>query len=195
MFSFILSRFLSPSKIAFFVLIALCGFLYLKNNALALENENLKLKALHFSNEINVFKDKLAQQNKAIDKLKLDLKPKETLKEVLKVDKVFIKDKSCQSELKAYKELFNILGAKKVNDKMRIFLLIIPFVFLSACASKDILIKTEIKEVKVPIKCPLKLPLKPLDKKDLESAKEISKYYLEVENIAKLCTGEKDERK
>ncbi|EGG1617018.1 hypothetical protein IDD55_000378 [Campylobacter jejuni] len=108
MFSFILSRFLSPSKIAFFVLIALCGFLYLKNNALALENENLKLKALHFSNEINVFKDKLAQQNKAIDKLKLDLKPKETLKEVL-----IIKDKSCQSELKAYKELFNILGAKK----------------------------------------------------------------------------------
>ncbi|HEA8194253.1 TPA: hypothetical protein RXN46_001710, partial [Campylobacter jejuni] len=55
MFSFILSRFLSPLKIAFFVLIALCGFLYLKNNALALENENLKLKALHFSNEINVF--------------------------------------------------------------------------------------------------------------------------------------------
>lgn len=85
----------------------------LKNNALALENENLKLKALHFNNEINVFKDKLAQQNKAIDKLKLDLKPKETLKEVLKVDKVFIKDKSCESELKAYKELFNILGAKK----------------------------------------------------------------------------------
>ncbi|APA52998.1 hypothetical protein BLD35_07335 [Campylobacter coli] len=86
MFGFILSRFLSPSKIAFFVLITLCGFF---------------------------FKDKLAQQNKAIDKLKLDLKPKETLKEVLKVDKVFIKDKSCQSELKAYKELFNILGAKK----------------------------------------------------------------------------------
>lgn len=50
---------------------------------------------------------------------------------------------------------------------MRIFLLIIPFVFLSACASKDILIKTKIKEVKVPIKCPLKLPLKSLDKKRL----------------------------
>ncbi|ECL2361686.1 hypothetical protein FSM15_09805 [Campylobacter jejuni] len=81
-----------------------------------------------------------------------------------------------------------------MNDKMRIFLLIIPFVF-TACASKDILIKTEIKEVKVPIKCPLKLPFKPFDKKDLESAKEISKYYLELENIAKLCTGEKDERK
>lgn len=113
MFSFVLSRFLSPSKIAFFALIALCGFLYLKNNVLALENENLKLKALHLNSELSVFKDKLAQQNEAIDKLKLDLKPKEVLKEVLKVDKVFIKDKSCQSELKAYKELFNILGAKK----------------------------------------------------------------------------------
>ncbi|EAJ6341477.1 hypothetical protein E5I25_08205 [Campylobacter coli] len=113
MFSFILSRFLSPSKIAFFVLIALCGFLYLKNNALALENENLKLKSLHLNSQIDAFSNKLIEQNKAIDKLKLDLKPKETLKEVLKVDKVFIKDKSCESELKAYKELFNILGAKK----------------------------------------------------------------------------------
>lgn len=76
---------------------------------------------------------------------------------------------------------------------MRILLSIIPFVFLSACASKDVLIKTEIKELKVPVKCPLKLPLKPLDKGDLESAKEISKYYLEIEEIAKICTGEKDE--
>ncbi|VEG59941.1 peptidase M15 family protein [Campylobacter jejuni subsp. doylei] len=103
MLSFILSRFLSPSKIAFFVLIALCGFLYLKNNALTLENENLKLKALHFNNEINGFKDKLAQQNKAIDKLKLDLKPKETLKEVLKVDKVLLKIKVARVSLKLIK--------------------------------------------------------------------------------------------
>ncbi|MGQ2878785.1 hypothetical protein VRP85_011350 (plasmid) [Campylobacter jejuni] len=102
MFSFILSRFLSPSKIAF-VLIALCGFLYLKNNALALENENLKLKALHFNNEINVFKDKLAQQNKAIDKLKIDLKPKETLKEVLKVDRFLLKIKAVRVNLKLIK--------------------------------------------------------------------------------------------
>ncbi|HIF9884891.1 TPA: hypothetical protein ACX8KM_001806 [Campylobacter coli] len=110
---FDISKLFGFEKIAIFALIALSSFLFFKNHTLTLENENLKLKALHFSNEINVFKDKLAQQNKAIDKLKLDLKPKETLKEVLKVDKVFIKDKSCQSELKAYKELFNILGAKK----------------------------------------------------------------------------------
>ncbi|MFK0495542.1 hypothetical protein ACISA7_05765 [Campylobacter coli] len=77
---------------------------------------------------------------------------------------------------------------------MKIFLLIIPFVF-TACASKDVLIKTEFKELKIPVKCPLKLPLKPFDYGDLESAKKISKYYLEVEDIAKLCTGEQDERK
>ncbi|ELS6283363.1 hypothetical protein R5S04_001755, partial [Campylobacter coli] len=62
-------------------------------------------------------------------------------------------------------------------------------------ASKDVLIKTEFKELKIPVKCPLKLPLKPFDYGDLESAKKISKYYLEVEDIAKLCTGEQDERK
>lgn len=112
-FSFIISKFLSPSKIAFFALAILCGFLYFKNKALILENENLKLKALHFNSELSVFKNKLTKQNEAIDKLKLDLKPKEALKEVLKVDKVFIKDKSCENELKAYKELFNILGAKQ----------------------------------------------------------------------------------
>ncbi|EGQ2557087.1 hypothetical protein ACOIR4_000617 [Campylobacter jejuni] len=110
---FDISKLFGFEKIAIFTLVVLSSFLFFKNHTLTLENENLKLKALHFNNEINVFKDKLAQQNKAIDKLKLDLKPKETLKEVSKVDKVFIKDKSCQSELKAYKELFNILGAKK----------------------------------------------------------------------------------
>ncbi|AJC90799.1 hypothetical protein MWJ18_000051 [Campylobacter lari] len=67
-------------------------------------------------------------------------------------------------------------------------LLILPFV-LSACANKDILIKTEFSEVKIPVKCPLKLPLKPLNKGDLASAKELSKYYLEIESIAKTCTG------
>ncbi|WP_291951380.1 hypothetical protein [Campylobacter sp.] len=66
-------------------------------------------------------------------------------------------------------------------------MLFFSFIF-SACANKDILIKTEFKEVKIPVKCPLKLPLKPLNKGDLISAKELSKYYLEVENIAKRCT-------
>ncbi|TKX33327.1 hypothetical protein [Campylobacter taeniopygiae] len=73
---------------------------------------------------------------------------------------------------------------------MRIlFYIFISFVF-TACAPKELLIKTQYQEVKIPIKCPLKLPLKPFDKGDLESAKQISSYYLEVEDIAKQCTGD-----
>lgn len=73
---------------------------------------------------------------------------------------------------------------------MRIlFLFVLPFV-LSACASKEVLVKTQFEEVKIPIKCPLKLPLKPTNKGGFEGAKELSKYFLEVESIAKICTGE-----
>ncbi|AJC90800.1 hypothetical protein [Campylobacter subantarcticus] len=110
---FDISKLFGFEKIAIFALIALSSFLFFKNHTLTLENENLKLKSLHLSSEINVFKDKLKEQNNAIEKLKIELKPKEVLKEVLKVDKVFIKDESCQSELNAYKELFNILGSKQ----------------------------------------------------------------------------------
>ncbi|EAK1453573.1 hypothetical protein CIR89_06335 [Campylobacter coli] len=109
---FDISKLFGFEKIAIFALIALSSFLFFKDHTLTLENENLKLKSLHLNSQIDAFSNKLIEQNKAIDKSKLDLKPKEVLKEVLKVDKVFIKDKSCESELKAYKELFNILGDK-----------------------------------------------------------------------------------
>lgn len=70
---------------------------------------------------------------------------------------------------------------------MRILLMVIMCLIISACARKELLVKTQYQEVKIPIKCPLKLPLKPLDKGDFESAKQISKYYLELEDIAKRC--------
>lgn len=70
---------------------------------------------------------------------------------------------------------------------MKILLMVFMCFVLSACAHKELLVKTQFKEVKIPIKCPLKIPLKPLDKGDFESAKQISKYYLEVEDIAKRC--------
>ncbi len=61
--------------------------------------------------------------------------------------------------------------------------------FFSACAGKkELLIKTEYIEVKVPIKCDLKLPLKPQFNGNFKSAKELSAYYLQVEKIAKICT-------
>lgn len=65
---------------------------------------------------------------------------------------------------------------------------ILPFL-LSACAHKELVVKREYKEVLTPTLCPLKLPLKPTYKGTIESAKEMSIYYLEVEEIAKRCTG------
>lgn len=61
------------------------------------------------------------------------------------------------------------------------------FVFIFAgCTNKAI---TPIyKEVKTPIKCPLKVPLKPLNDGSFNAHKELMKYYLECENIAKFCT-------
>lgn len=66
---------------------------------------------------------------------------------------------------------------------MRLALLILPFLFI-ACAKQT---QVEVKEVLIPIKCPLKLPLKPAYKNTIESAKELSSYYLEIENIAIFC--------
>lgn len=66
---------------------------------------------------------------------------------------------------------------------MRLAVLMLPFLFI-ACANQT---QVEIKEVLIPIKCPLKLPLKPVYKNDIKSAKELSSYYLEIENIAIFC--------
>lgn len=67
---------------------------------------------------------------------------------------------------------------------MRLAVLMLPFLFI-ACAKQEV--QVEVKEVFIPVKCPLKLPLKPTYKNTIESAKELSSYYLEVENIAIFC--------
>lgn len=90
-----------------------CICLFIQNRFLNNEIDNLKLKNFHFQNEIKTSKEKLLKQNQAILDLKIKIDNKQPLKEVLKVKEVFIKDDTCQSELKAYKELFNILGAKQ----------------------------------------------------------------------------------
>lgn len=75
--------------------------------------------------------------------------------------------------------------------KLFVTLILSIILILSGCASKkEILVKTEYKEVKIPVKCSLKIPAKPKFNNDFKSAKELSKYYLETERIAKLCTGE-----
>ncbi|EJB5772679.1 TPA: hypothetical protein SBX51_001272 [Campylobacter coli] len=113
MFSFILEKFFGVSSIIIVLLLSVCGFLYYENHSLVLENNQLKLTKEYLKNEIKTNKEQLLKQNKAFENLKLELKPKETLKEVSKVKEIFIKDKSCESELKVYKELFKILGAKQ----------------------------------------------------------------------------------
>lgn len=74
--------------------------------------------------------------------------------------------------------------------KKIIFLIIPCFLFFGCGSKKEYLVKTRYQEVKIPIKCNLKIPAKPKFKNDFESAKELSKYYLQVEKIAKICTGE-----
>lgn len=110
MFGLDLKRFLNVSNVIIVSLVIVSLFLSLENHFLSLENDKLRLKNLHLESESEAAKAQLAKQNEALESLRLELKPKEVLKEVLRVDKVFIKDKSCESELKAYKELFNALG-------------------------------------------------------------------------------------
>lgn len=112
--TFIFENLFSSTNLIIFVLLGVLVGLYFENYTLSLENDKLKLEKLHFQSEILASKEEILKQNQAFEKVKLDLKPQnEVLKEVLKVEKIFIKDKSCANELKAYKELFSVLGAKQ----------------------------------------------------------------------------------
>lgn len=68
-------------------------------------------------------------------------------------------------------------------------------VLLSGCGSaKDIMVKTEYKDVYVPIRCEVSLPQKPVyNKNSPSSAAEMANYYLLVEETLKGCIGVKDE--
>ena len=66
-------------------------------------------------------------------------------------------------------------------------ILIFLGVFMVGCAEKE----PSIKELYIPVKCPLKMPLKPQNNGDFQSHKEMMIYYLECENIALQCVGEK----
>lgn len=112
--SSLFGSFFSGSNILLISLIFVCGAMYLNIQSLQKENEILRLKELHSQSELEGLELKLKEQNEAISKVRLDLKNKnEALVEVSKVQKVFLKDTSCESELFSYKELFNILGTEK----------------------------------------------------------------------------------
>lgn len=61
-------------------------------------------------------------------------------------------------------------------------------IFLSGCAKKDPLARTEYKDVFVPIKCKVELPVKPkFDPNNMKSALETAKYYQTCEALLKEC--------
>lgn len=68
---------------------------------------------------------------------------------------------------------------------LMIFLPVFAFL-LSACAKP--VYRVETKEVLVPVKCNLQLPQKPQENGSFQSHKELMKYFVQVEQIAKDCT-------
>ena len=74
--------------------------------------------------------------------------------------------------------------------KILVFLLFALF-FIGCAAKPEIITKTQYQDVYVPVKCQAKIPEKPkFDKKDLESARQISIYYKQIEALLKECINE-----
>ncbi|WP_297901773.1 hypothetical protein [uncultured Campylobacter sp.] len=88
---------------AFAVIAVLCGaeILSLKSDISQLSAENAKLKAQIGQCELN-----LSLQNAAIKSLEVKASRRNEDK-IKNVSKIYIKDKSCEAELNAYKKLFN----------------------------------------------------------------------------------------
>ena len=86
------------------VLASLCGLWigFLKSDIKELKNQNLILQVQNKECELN-----LAKQNQAILALKNEISSKnENADKIEAVKKIYIKDSSCEAELKAYKKLF-----------------------------------------------------------------------------------------
>ncbi|MCI5968181.1 hypothetical protein [Helicobacter sp.] len=91
-----------------------------------------------------------------------------------------------------FKEVPTLFKANLTKHSTKIFLNFLLFAFIPcffiSCAKPIVEIQTQ--EVFIPIKCNLELPQKPKENGSFESHKALSKYYLEVEQIAKDCTNE-----
>lgn len=72
---------------------------YFVNSDLSKENELIKTK-------LNTANANLELQNQKIQELSVEVKPVQ-VKEVERIRKIYIKDNTCESQLKAYKELFD----------------------------------------------------------------------------------------
>lgn len=80
----------------------------LENKISTLETDKSKLQEDLIKEKTNFQRcdDKREEQNKQIEELKVEVTYKEPVS-LEKVQNVYVKDKTCEAELKAYKELFN----------------------------------------------------------------------------------------
>ena len=76
-------------------------------------------------------------------------------------------------------------------------LAVICVLTLAGCAGKEptVITKTEYKDVFVPIRCINKMPNKPkYDYENMQSAKELMRYYKTCEELLKGCASQDNEK-
>lgn len=66
-------------------------------------------------------------------------------------------------------------------------LIFLALCFLNGCATKENIVY---RDVYKSVRCNQVMPLKPDNNGTFEAHKEIIKYYIKCESIAKICTGD-----
>lgn len=78
------------------------------------ENKNLKIEKLELETKVLTLDSSLKKQNEKIKELELKAKkPPAKTNEEKRVEKIYLKDKTCETELLAYKALFEYEEIKK----------------------------------------------------------------------------------
>lgn len=97
--------------------------------------------------------------------------------------KTFLLDKNYQKELARHKREYII--------RFILFLIGLALcVSLSGCAAKPAMVRTEYKDVLIPVKCKVNLPAKPkFDSSNMQSAVELATYYQTCEALLKECAN------
>ncbi|MFW2556752.1 hypothetical protein [Aliarcobacter butzleri] len=101
---------LDLKAILFIVLGLIVVFTFLSKNSqiTSLKDEKTSLQENLIKEKANLetCEDKMQEQNKKIENMRVEVTYKEP--EIIeKINNIYLKDKTCESELKAYKELFN----------------------------------------------------------------------------------------
>lgn len=81
-------------------------------------------------------------------------------------------------------------GVGKMSVRAIIYCLLVSYIVLFAgCHAKpEIITQIKYREVFIPVKCEAVMPVKPkYTREDLNSAKELAKYYQETETLLKRC--------